>query len=166
MLTETEQALELRRRVLAGEVEVLAVAPPPRKHASDGMELHVKVSKVDERLGIVFGYAIVCKEGGEEYYDVQGDHIPEESMLRATADFMAGRRVAKVMHVGDPAGQVVFGFPITEDIAGSLGMSVTKTGFIVGMRPDDSEVMQKFRDGELTGFSIGGRRIAETVVEE
>lgn len=168
MLTETEQAVELRRRVLAGEVDVVDRAAKRRSDEgdSDGVDLHVEVSKIDERLGIVFGYAIVCKNAGEEYYDVQGDHIPEDAMLRATAEFMTGRRVAKIMHAGDPAGQVVFGFPVTEDIAASLAMSVTKTGFIVGMRPDDQEVMQKFRDGELTGFSIGGRRIAETVVEE
>jgi hypothetical protein len=126
--------------------------------------IEVKVEKVDQALGIVFGYAIVCKVDGEDYYDTQGDHIPETSMLDATADFMAGDRMAKVMHRGESAGQVVYGFPVTEDIAKALGFEVRKTGFVVGMRPDDEEVLAKYASGEYTGFSIGGRRIEEEVV--
>lgn len=129
------------------------------------MASEFEVCKVDESLGIVFGYAIVCKQNGEEYWDTQGDHITEQAMLEATAEFMTGDRMAKVMHKGDSAGQVVYGFPVTQEIAESLDMRVEKTGFVVGMKPDDEEILEKFRSGELTGFSIGGQRVSETVVE-
>ena len=102
---------------------------------------------------------------GEEYYDTQGDHIPEQSMLEATAEYMAGDRVAKVMHQGGPAGQIVFGFPLTEDIAKAMDIEIKKTGFVVGMKPSDRDILEKYRTGEFTGFSIGGSRQAETVVE-
>lgn len=129
----------------------------------NSINIDVEVKKVDRDLGIVFGYAIVCKINGEEYYDTQGDHIPEQAMLEATADYMQGERVAKVMHRGAPAGQVVYGFPLTEEIATALGMEVVKTGFVVGMKPDSEEVLNKFASGEFRGFSIGGRRIEEEV---
>jgi len=136
------------------------------KQADDSAHrIDVKVEKVDSELGIVFGYAIVCKVDGEDYFDTQGDHIPESTMLEATADYMAGDRMAKVMHRGGDAGQVVYGFPVTEDIAKALGIEVRKTGFVVGMRPDDEEVLAKYASGEFTGFSIGGRRVSEEVVE-
>ena len=116
-------------------------------------------------LMTMFGYAIVCKVDGEDFFDSQGDHIPEQTMLEATADYMAGDRMAKVMHRGGDAGQVVYGFPVTDDIAKALGLEVRKTGFIVGMKPDDDEVLAKYASGEFTGFSIGGRRVEEEVVE-
>ncbi len=130
-----------------------------------GKSLDVTIAKVDDELGIVFGYAIICTEGGEEYFDTQGDHIPEAAMLEATAEYMAGDRIAKNMHRGGPVGQVVFGFPMTGDIAKALGIDAPRTGFIVGMRPDDEALLTKYRTGEYTGFSIGGRRMQETVVD-
>lgn len=124
--------------------------------------LNVSVTKVDDQLGIVFGYAIVCQEDGRDYYDIQGDFIPEESMLRAAAGFMAGRRAAKAQHAGGPVGQVVFGYPLTKDIAAALDIQISRTGFVVGMKPDDADTLEKFATGEFTGFSIGGRRIVDT----
>lgn len=124
--------------------------------------IKAQIAKVDNDLGIVFGFAIVCKQNGKEYFDVQADHIPENAMLEATASFMQGQRMAKDMHAGEKVGQVVFGFPMTADIAKSLGIVTEKTGFIVGMRPDSDEMLEKYNSGEYTGFSIGGRRIIDT----
>ena len=55
---------------------------------------------------------------------------------------------------------------MTSDIAKALDIEIEKTGFVVGMKPSDPEILEKFRSGEFTGFSIGGARRAETVVEE
>lgn len=130
---------------------------------STRFDTYVKVEKVDEEIGLVFGYAIVCKIDGEPYYDVQGDHIPEDAMLKALCDFMLSARVAKEMHVGEGKGTIVMAFPVTEDIAQSLGMEVRKTGALIGMKPDP-DVLEKFKTGEYTGFSIGGRRIRDEEV--
>ena len=124
--------------------------------ANQGKNLDVQIQKVDADLGLVFGYAIVCKNGGEEYFDLQGDHIPEQAMLESTFAYMSGSRVAKDSHQGDAIGQVVYGFPLTDEISKSLGITVEKTGFVIGMRPR-SDIMEKFASGEYTGFSIGGR---------
>lgn len=123
----------------------------------------VNVLKVDESLGLVFGFAIVCKVDGEEYYDTQGDYIPEEVMLEAAAEFSVSKRATKDMHGKDLPGSVVFSFPMTTEVAQALGFEVPQTGWLVAMKPDDEEVLAKFKSGEYTGFSIGGTGSVEDV---
>lgn len=120
-----------------------------------------QVVKVDDSLGLVFGWAIVCKKDGEPYFDLQGDYIPEESMLKATADFMVKSRVNKEMHTGSQQGTVVFSFPLTTDIAKAMGIASDQTGWMVAVKPDNAEALAKFKDGTYTGFSIGGNRITD-----
>lgn len=116
----------------------------------------IEVLKVDSDLGVIFGWGMICKEDGKDYYDSHGDHLPEDVMLESVCKFMEGARVAKVMHKGDVQGQVLFGFPMTEDIAEALGIEVEKSGFIIGMKPDNDDILEKFASGEYTGFSLGG----------
>lgn len=118
------------------------------------------VAKVSDELGLVFGYAIVCKKDGEAYYDLHGDHIPEDTMLEAATDFMERSRTALEMHKGEKKGTIVFAFPLTSEVAKSLDIKAPKTGLLIAMRPDSEEILAKFRSGEYTGFSIGGASLA------
>jgi len=127
-------------------------------------EATAQVLKIDEELGLVFGWAIICKLQGEEFFDSQDDHVPEDAMLEAATDFMLKSRMGGDMHErvdGEPVprGTIVFAFPLTEDIAKSFGIDCDRTGLMVAMKPDSDEMLQKFRDGTYTGFSIGGRYI-------
>lgn len=115
--------------------------------------------KTDTNLGIVFGYAIVCKKEGEPYVDLQDDYIPEDVMLKAAADFMTGDRVAKDSHAGENIGQVVFGFPLTSEIAKAFELDPKATGFLVGMKPGADDILKAYADGEYTGFSLGGSNV-------
>src|SRR5262249_25056162 len=89
-----------------------------------------KIAKVDESLGLVFGYAIICKANGEDYYDLNIDpsgskvpeHIPESTMLKAAAEFMQNSRAGNVMHSGPNAGTYVFAMPWTTEIAKAFGV--------------------------------------------
>lgn len=119
-------------------------------------EITSKVSKVDNSLGLVFGYAMVCKINGEDHYDLQGDHIPEDTMLKVSKEFSERGAVAKEMHQGDKVGTFTFLFPMTTEIAKSLNIQVEQTGLLVAMCPDNPETLAKFASGEFTGFSIGG----------
>ncbi len=132
---------------------------------SDRFSTSAEVVKVDEVLGLVMGFAIVCEEEGEPYFDVQGDHIPEDSMLKAALDFMENSRTVKEMHVGASKGTVVFAWPMTTDIAKAFGIVTNRTGLMVALRPSDDAMLEKFRDGTYTGFSIGGKRIVDEEVE-
>ena len=126
-------------------------------------QLQAEVAKVDEKLGLVMGYAIVCAKNGEPYFDLQGDHIPEDAMLKASLDFMENSQVAREMHGGEQTGTVVFAWPLTADIAKAFEIETRKTGLMIVMRPDPA-MLAKFKNGELTGFSIGGRRMKDEEV--
>lgn len=123
------------------------------------------IAKVDDSLGLVFGYAIVCLDNGQPYYDRQDDHIPEDAMLEAWLDFSKNSRAVTEMHSRTDAGVVVSAFPLTSDIAKALGIDASKTGMLVALEPDVS-MLAKFKSGELTGFSIGGARIEDEVVAD
>lgn len=124
------------------------------------------VLKVDADLGLVIGFAIVCTENGEPYYDMQDDHIPDDAMLKAATNFMVNSRTVNEMHDGEDAGVVVFAWPLTEDIAKAMGLETSRTGLMIAMKPSSSEVLDKFRSGEYTGFSIGGVRICDEEVDD
>lgn len=124
-------------------------------------ELTCEVAKVDEGLGLVFGWAIVCEKNGEPYFDLQGDHIPEPAMLKAAADFMENSRRADEMHARKGAGTITFAFPLTKETAKAFGLQTEQTGLMIAMKPD-ADMLSKFVSGELRGFSIGGRRIVDT----
>jgi hypothetical protein len=113
------------------------------------------VTKVDSALGLVFGWGIICKENGEDHFDLQGDHIPEDVMVAATSKFMEEARVAKDMHQGDQHGTIVHSFPLTTDIAKAMGIDCSKSGWMVAMKPCET-VLAKYASGEYRGFSIGG----------
>ena len=127
---------------------------------SDNFIIENTLCKVDDSLGLVLGWGIICKIHGENYFDLQDDHITESAMLEAAADFMKNSRVAKDMHIrgeeGELPGSVVFAFPLTTDIAKAFGIETKQTGLMVGMMPEDPTVLNKFKDGTYTGFSIGG----------
>lgn len=90
-------------------------------------------------------------------------------MLEASTDFMLNSRMAKDMHKageeGILPGSIVFAFPMTEDVAKSFGVESSTTGLMIAMKPDDNDVLEKFKSGEYTGFSIGGSRITDEEVE-
>jgi hypothetical protein len=127
----------------------------------------VNVFKVDESAGLVLGWAIICMESDKPYFDTQGDHIPEESMLKAATDFMLNSRILGDMHQTAEGGSVVFSMPWTADIASAFGYpNTTKTGLMIGVKPATEETLEKFRNGTYTGFSIGGVRVDDDPVEE
>jgi len=128
-------------------------------------KIDTEIAKVDTNLGLVMGWAIICKQDGQDYFDLQEDHIPEESMLKAATDFMLSSRAIKDMHRGEPLeGAVVFSFPLTTEIAKAFDIESNKTGLMIAMKPGNDGILEKFRSGEYTGFSIGGSRITEEVV--
>lgn len=118
-------------------------------------KLEFEVLKVDEQLGIVFGWGMVCKVNGDDYYDTDNEHFGEQFMLKAASDFMKGARINNDSHTPNDVGTVVHSFPLTTDIAKSMGVSSLMTGWMVGVQPD-SDSLAKFASGEYKGFSIEG----------
>lgn len=150
-----------------GDVHVASTIDGSKRKKKPGddkeaFETAATVLKVDTALGIVMGWAIVCKKDGADYVDLQDDHIPEAAMLAAAVDFMQSGRVAKEMHSGEAIGSVVFAFPMTTDIAKAFHIETATTGLMIAMKPTP-DVLAKFADGTFTGFSIGGHRIKDEI---
>lgn len=134
------------------------------KTATDSRFSHVaKVNRIDKRLGIVFGWAVESVRKGERHFDTQGDHYTEEAMVADFADFMLKSRTSGEMHEAAD-GDVVFLFPLTSELAKAFEIETERTGVMVGIKPSPA-VLAKFEDGTYTGFSIGGQRLEEEVVE-
>lgn len=130
-----------------------------------------RIVKVDEGLGLVFGFAIVCKVDGEDYYDLNVDvdgvhknkrvpeHITEDAMLDSAFEAVSkGFVPGNEMHEGPDSGSHLFMFPLTTDIAKALDIETKRTGLLIGYKPEP-DVLAKFKDGTYTGFSIEGERI-------
>lgn len=128
-----------------------------------------QILKVDTQLGLIFGFAMICKERQEdgtfqEFFDGDepNDSFTEDGMLAASTEFAKSKRVACDMHARDADGQpvqdggVIHHFPLTEDIAKALGIDTPVTGLLVALAPDNPETLEKARQGIYTGFSIGG----------
>lgn len=127
-------------------------------------ESNAQLLKVNEELGVVFGYAMVSNVGGEPYYDFQGDHITEDAVLKSALDFSLYAGGLKEMHYGDFKGKVVFCFPLTAEVAKALGIQTEKTGLLIGVKVPP-EILAKFKSGEYKGFSIGGRVTRQEAVQ-
>lgn len=119
----------------------------------------------NDPLGLVFGWAIVCDEDKQPYFDSQGDHIPQDSMMKAAMDFMLSNRDLKVMHKGNRVGKVVFAWPVTDETSKAMGLGGSRTGLMIGVKPDNTKALEKFKQGEYTGFSIGGNRLIDEPVD-
>ncbi len=147
--------------------------PPGVSEAvGSSFKTYCKISGVNEDLGIIFGYAIVSREGGEDYYDLQHDHIPPVSMLKGAADFALSDRTGGLMHERDEDGNPVrkasipFLFPLTQEIGASLGITVEREGLLIGYKPDDPEIIKQTKAGVYKGFSIGGQRIHDVEIDD
>lgn len=154
-----------------GDLQEVSVGSDVEKQALDPED--VRIAKLDDELGLVFGYAIVCKIDGADYYDKNVDTtgervpelIPEAAMMKAAAEFMATARPGNEMHRGPESGTFLFAFPLTTEIAKAMEIDTRITGLMVCYKPTP-DVYKKFKDGTYKGFSIEGRRLNFRHVEE
>lgn len=121
-----------------------------------------RVEKVDESLGLVFGWLMISKirETADgplvDYVDVQGHNITDPGILAAGANFMLNSRAQDNMHDEVSDGEAVFAFPMTEEIAKAYGFGAPPiTGLMFAAKPSPTS-LAKFKSGDYTGFSIGG----------
>ena len=115
------------------------------------------VIKVNDEQGLVYGWAYVSTEDGKLLVDTQGDSIEPIEMEKMATNFMLNSRNAKVMHKGENVGQFVHSLPLTNDIMKAFDIYSDREGWIVAMKPNSDDVMNAYKSGEYTGFSIGGK---------
>ena len=113
------------------------------------------VTEVNESLGIVFGWGMVTDINNQPYYDLDNQHIPSDLMVKATSSFMETARISNDSHTPMDIGMVVHSFPLSNEIAKSMGVTSNINGWMVGVKPEP-QILAKFVSGELKGFSIEG----------
>jgi hypothetical protein len=116
------------------------------------VKLDQLIQKSDE-LGIIWGYASVA-----DIVDLQGDVVPQEELVRAVYEFMesyyAEQATIRENHGDEP--EVVLVESTFHFLAGRLR-------WYVGVKLLTDELRQAARDGEISGFSIGGSGQAEKI---
>lgn len=133
--------------------------------STDSQGNNARILKVDDELGLVLGWAIICTMEDEPYFDKHDDHIPDKAMLEVSTEYMLDSRIAKEMHVGDENGSIVFAWPMTAEIAKAFNIETDQTGLMIAMKPGSEEMLEKFRDGTYQGFSIGGQYLRDYTEE-
>lgn len=129
----------------------------------DEVNATCRVVKVDEKLGIVLGFANVSLVDGAPWVDSQGDATSESELVKIAAEYAEAGAAVDEMHDEQPVdgAKTVFLFPLTSDIATSLGIGdIEKTGILIGVKVPPT-MLAKFTGAngaapEYTGFSIGG----------
>jgi len=118
-----------------------------------------QVKKIDDELGIVFGWASVSEQAdGSLVFDHEGDAIFPEELEKAAYQFNLEARRATDSHDIETlgAGDLVESMVFTKDKQDQLGISVP-VGWWVGFHVGDEDMRKQIRDtGERAMFSIGG----------
>ena len=110
-------------------------------------------------LGLYFAWGALCKVDGEPFVDSHGDVIPEDDMVAAAVTLAEAGKL-NLEHTDATRGEVPLVFPLTSDIAKALGIESTRSGLVVGFRPD-ATLAKAIDAGEVTEMSIEGRALVE-----
>lgn len=116
-----------------------------------------KILKINEEERIVFGWASVIEKNDEVVVDTQSDSIESGELVTATTEFMKDARASHLMHTEQRIGSVIHSFPLTKEIAKSLGIESEQYGWIVGVYIESDEIWDEVKKGKWPAFSIGGQ---------
>lgn len=144
---------------------VANVALIKRAPSGDHVDATCHVVKLDEHLGLVFGWALASTidGGATPHIDLQKDAvIGDDELIKVAAAFMEQGAASDVMHDDNPDGKIVFAMPLTKDVSAALGIVSKVHGLAIAMRPSP-ETFQRFLKKELNAFSIAGEGTRETV---
>ncbi len=117
-----------------------------------------------------YGWAFVSTVKGLPYFDLgdgeHSDHIPADSIEPVASMFMQASRVGLDMHSGTQKAEVLYAYPMIDEIMRGNEIASDKQGLMIGWTSDDKELLAKVTSGERTGFSIGGIVDAWDIVDE
>lgn len=125
------------------------------------IEFKVVAKRAEDR--VVYGWAYVCKRGGEQVVDHSGDFILPEDLERAQWKFVKDARAGGEMHEGDADARLVASLVFTDDVVKALALpDETNRGWFVGFEVPEG-TFAKVKDGSLLMFSIEGQARAKEV---
>jgi hypothetical protein len=143
------------------------VALIKRAPTGDTFSLTATVAKVDEALGVVFGYAVASTvDGGKSpHIDLQGDAVVGgDVLIKVALGFAEAGAQSDVMHDCIKDGWIPFLMPLNAETKKAFKLAGDVEGIAIGMKPS-AETFKRFQSGELAAFSIYGEGI-RTPLEE
>ncbi len=156
--------LKLKSLAYVSSVDVPAQETATARLLKRGAALKIattaRVAKLSDELGLVFGWALTTKADGADYYDLQGDNVIEDDLIRVAAEWMTKGGAADTMHDRKQDGNATFCMPMTNEVAKAffgdkIGGELGTYGLMVAIKPSPEDYAL-FKSGELTGFSIDG----------
>lgn len=121
------------------------------------------ITKIDEDMRVVWGWANVYEEAGKAVVDSHGDTIDEKEVVRAAHAFVCNIRDGMVMHGTRKIGTIVESLVFSHDVQKALGIDLGKAGWFIGMKVDDADVWKSVKDGKYRAFSFGGKAMREAI---
>ncbi|HET9893241.1 MAG TPA: hypothetical protein VFQ42_22375 [Mycobacterium sp.] len=137
---------------------VALIKRAPAGAAGDDIDATCHVYKLDEKLGLVFGWALATSldGGATPHVDLQKDAIVgDDELIKIAAEFMEASAANDVLHDENPDGKIVFAMPLTKAVCAALGIQSDTHGLAIAMKPSP-ETFKRFLSKELNAFSIGG----------
>ena len=119
-------------------------------------DLECRLKSLHRERQVSWGWFSVISVGGRPIVDADGDVLNEENTLDVAHDFIRHSRQAKVMHEGQPAGEVVESLVFTTDLQKALGIDLGKVGWFGGIHWPSRETWARIVAGELAMFSLSG----------
>lgn len=108
--------------------------------------MSVRVVQKAEDLGIIWGYASVS-----EIEDLQGDTVPQDELVQAVYRFMEDYYAGQAA-IGDNHEQAAKAVLVES----TFKFEALALRWYVGVKLLDDELIQAAREGDISGFSIGG----------
>lgn len=115
----------------------------------------VPITKIEPEKQIVWGWAYVSEENGQQVVDHSGDIADAETVEKAAHGFVRDSRVGGVLHK-DEAGEIVDSLFFSKAVQDALGIDLHKVGWFIGFHVTDPDAWAGVKDGTFTAFSIAG----------
>lgn len=106
---------------------------------------------------LIFGWASISTNKGQEIVDKQGDVVPTDELEKAAYDFVLYSRSQGDMHVRRDVGAMIESFVFTKQKQDLLGIDLGLEGWWVGFSVMDPVTKAAVRAGDLPEFSVAGR---------
>jgi Putative phage serine protease XkdF len=120
-------------------------------------ERTVAIAKVDEEQRIVWGWAYVSEEAGQQVVDHSEEIIESAEVQKMAHGFIESSRAGGVSHTeGVSGGRIVDSVFFSPEVQAALGISLGKVGWFIGYRVDDDDAWEGVKAGKYRAFSIGG----------
>ena len=107
----------------------------------------------------VYGFLLVSQKQGQDYFDLHGDHVPDEVIEKIAAHIKNVPLLSMHQYfdplISGPVGHIESSFPLTKDLAESFGIQTDTYGLIISAKVTNPVVLEAVRSGKYTGFSIG-----------